>query len=120
VSVAPYETFYFVPDAKKPSTVNICVQLESGERLVKDFSAENSLRDILVSSNLFFFFVNDALTREYLRGKYHCTVDVEIGLVIVLVYFFPHLNMQKTLLIMGPNNTQNSSLKCDFLIINYE
>jgi hypothetical protein len=54
VSVAPYETFYFVPDAKKPSTVNICVQLESGERLVKDFSAENSLRDILVSSNLFF------------------------------------------------------------------
>jgi hypothetical protein len=26
----------------------------------------------------------------------------------------------KSLLIMGPNNTKNSSLKCEFLIINYE
>jgi hypothetical protein len=25
----------------------------------------------------------------------------------------------KSLLIMGPNNTKNSSLKCDFIIFNY-
>jgi hypothetical protein len=38
---------------------------------------------------------------------------IEIGLerapFVVFVNFFPHLNMQKTLLIMGPNNTKNSS-----------
>ncbi len=34
--------------------------------------------------------------------------------------FFPHLNKLKNLLIMGPNNTNNSSLKCDFLTFNYE
>jgi hypothetical protein len=38
--------------------------------------------------------------------------EKEIGLehapFDVLVYFFPHLNMQKSLLIMGPNNTKNS------------
>ncbi len=38
---------------------------------------------------------------------------IEIGLeharFVVLVYFFPHLNMQKNLLIMGPNNTKNCS-----------
>jgi hypothetical protein len=32
----------------------------------------------------------------------------------------PHLNMQKNLLIMGPNNTKTCSLKCHFIIFNYE
>ncbi len=37
---------------------------------------------------------------------------------VVLVFFsFEHA---KNLLIMGPNNTKNSSFKCDFLILNYE
>ncbi len=38
---------------------------------------------------------------------------IEVGLeqapFVAFVYFFPHLNMQKKLLIMGPNNTKNSS-----------
>ncbi len=45
-------------------------------------------------------------------------VTIEIGLqhapFVALVYFFPHLNMQKNLLIMGPNNTKNSSLSVIF------
>jgi hypothetical protein len=39
---------------------------------------------------------------------------------VVLVYFFSSLEHAKNLLIMGPNNTKNSSLKCDFIIFNYE
>jgi hypothetical protein len=35
------------------------------------------------------------------------------------LYFFPHLNIHKNLLIMGPDNAKNSSLKCDFPIFNY-
>ncbi len=48
---------------------------------------------------------------------------IEMGLehapLVVLVYFssFEHA---KNLLIMGPNNTKISSLKCDFLVFNYE
>jgi hypothetical protein len=34
--------------------------------------------------------------------------------------FFSAFEHVKSLLIMGPNNTKNSSLKCDFHIINYE
>jgi hypothetical protein len=38
---------------------------------------------------------------------------MEIGLeqapFVVFVYFFPHLNMQKNLMITGYNNTKNSS-----------
>ncbi len=49
---------------------------------------------------------------------------IEIGLehtpFVALVYFFPCLKHAKNLVIMGPHNTKNSSLKCDFLIINYE
>jgi hypothetical protein len=50
---------------------------------------------------------------------------IEIGLehapfVVVLVYFFPSFENAKNLLIMGPNNTKNSSINCDFLIFNYE
>jgi hypothetical protein len=45
-------------------------------------------------------------------------VTIEIGLkrtpFLVFVYFFPHLNMQKNLLIMGPNNTKNSSKSAIF------
>jgi hypothetical protein len=50
--------------------------------------------------------------------------SIEIGLehapFVVLVYFFSSFEHAKNLVIMGPNNTKNSSLKCDFLIINYE
>jgi hypothetical protein len=42
-------------------------------------------------------------------------VAIEIGLEQAPL--FEHV---KSLLIMGPNNTKNSSLKCDFHIINYE
>ncbi len=38
-------------------------------------------------------------------------------LFLILFSSFEHV---KSLLIMGPNNTKNSSLKCDLLIINYE
>ncbi len=45
---------------------------------------------------------------------------VEIGLehapFVVLVNFFSSFENAKNLLIMGPNNTKNSSFKCDFLI----
>ncbi len=48
---------------------------------------------------------------------------IEIGLeharFVVLVYFFSSFEHAKNLLIMGPNNTKNSSFKCDFLIFNY-
>ncbi len=39
---------------------------------------------------------------------------------VVFVNFFPSFEHAKNLLIMGPNNAKNSSLKCDFLIFNYE
>jgi hypothetical protein len=50
---------------------------------------------------------------------------IEIGLeqapfVAVFLIFFSAFEHVKSLLIMGPNNTKNSSLKCDFHIINYE
>jgi hypothetical protein len=49
---------------------------------------------------------------------------IEIGLehtpFVVLVIFFSSFEYAKNLLLMGPNNTKNSSLKCDFLIFNYE
>jgi hypothetical protein len=48
--------------------------------------------------------------------------SIEIGLerdhFIVLV--FSSFEDAKNLLIMGPNKTKNCSLKCDFLIFNYE
>ncbi len=51
-------------------------------------------------------------------------VTIEIGLehapFVVLVYFFSSFEHAKNLLIMCPNNTKNSSLKCDFLIFTYE
>ncbi len=34
--------------------------------------------------------------------------------------FFSSFEHAKNLLIMSPNNTKNSTLKCDFLIFNYE
>ncbi len=36
------------------------------------------------------------------------------------ILFFSSFEHVKSLLIMGPNYTKNSSLKCDFLIINYQ
>jgi hypothetical protein len=49
---------------------------------------------------------------------------IEIGLeqapFVFLNKFYPPFEHVKSLLIMGPNNTKNSSLKCDFHIINYE
>ncbi len=53
----------------------------------------------------------------------HSGLPLEIGLehahFVVLVYFFLIWTC-KNLLIMGPNNTKNCSLECDFLIFNYE
>ncbi len=49
---------------------------------------------------------------------------IEIGLeqapFVFLNLFFAVFEHVKSMLIMGPNNTKNSSLKCDFHIINYE
>ncbi len=49
---------------------------------------------------------------------------IEIGLeqapFVFLKLFFSAFEHVKSLLIMGPNNTKNSSLKCEFHIINYE
>jgi hypothetical protein len=50
--------------------------------------------------------------------------SIEIGLeqapLVFFNLFFSAFEHVKSLLIMGPNNTKNSSLKCDFHIINYE
>ncbi len=47
---------------------------------------------------------------HYAECQDECQYIIEIGLeqapFVVFVYFFPHLNMQKTLLIMGPKNTK--------------
>jgi hypothetical protein len=49
---------------------------------------------------------------------------IEIGLeqapFVFFNLFFSAFEHVKSLLIMGPNNTKNSSLKCDFHIINSE
>jgi hypothetical protein len=47
---------------------------------------------------------------------------IEIGLEQALFFdlFFSAFEHVRSLLIMGPNNTKNSSLKCDFHIINTE
>ncbi len=47
---------------------------------------------------------------------------IEMGLeqAPFIFLFFSAFEHVKSLLIMGPNNTKNSSLKCDFLTINYE
>jgi hypothetical protein len=56
--------------------------------------------------------------------SFDCADIIKIGLehahFVVLVNFFSSFETYKKLLIMGPNNTKNSSLKCDFsyLIIN--
>jgi hypothetical protein len=51
-------------------------------------------------------------------------LNIEIGLeqapFVFFILFFSSFEHVKSLLIMGPYNTKNSSLKCDFLIINYE
>ncbi len=47
-------------------------------------------------------------------------LTIEIGLEQAPFIFFSAFEHVKSLLIMGPNNTKNSSLKCDFLTINYE
>jgi hypothetical protein len=52
------------------------------------------------------------------NAKFLAVQAIEIGLE--QAPFFPTFEHVKSLLIMGPNNTKNSSLKCDFLIINYE
>ncbi len=53
------------------------------------------------------------------HSEEYIEIRLEQAPFVVFVYFFPHLNTEK-LLIMGPNNPKNSSFKCDFLIINYE
>jgi hypothetical protein len=51
-------------------------------------------------------------------------LPIEIALeqapFVVLDYIFSTFEHAKNLLIMGPNNTKNCPLKCDFLIFKYE
>ncbi len=48
-------------------------------------------------------------------------IELEQALfVFILFYFFSTFEHVKSLLIMGPNDIKNSSLKCDIHIINYE
>ncbi len=51
-----------------------------------------------------------------------CVVIIEIGLeqAPFVFLFFSAFKHVKSLLIMGPNNIKNSSLKCYFHIISYE
>jgi hypothetical protein len=55
------------------------------------------------------------------KGK---AMTIEIGLeqapFVFFNLFFSAFEHAKSRLIRGPNNTKNSSLKCDFHIINYE
>jgi hypothetical protein len=55
---------------------------------------------------------------------YPSDTPIEKGLepsrFVLLVYFFSSFEHAKKLLIMGPNNTKNSSIKCDILIFNFE
>jgi hypothetical protein len=64
------------------------------------------------------------IKKNYLVKRAILLEAIEIGLehapFVVLVYFFSSFEHAKNLLIMGPNNTKNSSLKVDFLIFNYE
>ncbi len=50
--------------------------------------------------------------------------NIEIGLeqapFVFLYIIFSSFERVKSLLIMGFNNTKNSSLKCDFLMITYK
>ncbi len=49
--------------------------------------------------------------------------DIEIGLEqvpLLLLFIFSSFEHAKNLLIMGPNNTKNSSKSLIFLIFNYE
>jgi hypothetical protein len=56
---------------------------------------------------------NDSQFVKAQSSGYSTTMAIEIGPerapFVVFVYFFPHLNMQKNLLIMGLDNTKNSS-----------
>ncbi len=47
-------------------------------------------------------------------------VAIEIGLEQVPFFLNSAFEHVKSLQIMGPNNTKNSSVKCDFHVINYE
>jgi hypothetical protein len=59
-----------------------------------------------------------------LQWSTQCLRIIEIGLeqapFVFFNLFFSTFEHVKIQLIMGPNNTKNSSLKCDFHIINYE
>jgi hypothetical protein len=63
-----------------------------------------------ISLILFIFHKWDLLHRDRTRASTLCFFNL----------FFSAFEHVKGLLIMGPNNTKNSSLKCDFHIINYE
>ncbi len=74
------------------------------------------MNDVTHSETLLFSFLFDASENKtnnftrlqiYFKGK---NWELVIGQEPVVFIFFPHLNMQKKLLIMGPNNTKNSYL----------
>ncbi len=62
--------------------------------------------------------------RKNLNLQTQTGMTIEIGLeqapFVFFILFFSSFEQVKSLLIMDPNDTKNSSLKCDFLKINYE
>jgi hypothetical protein len=53
-------------------------------------------------------------------GLKHRDMTRASTLCFYFIKFFSAFEHVKSLLIMGPNDIKNSSLKCDFHIINYE
>jgi hypothetical protein len=47
-------------------------------------------------------------------------IRLEFAMLCCFGLFFSSVEHTKNLLIMGPNNTKDCSLKCDFLILNFE
>ncbi len=75
---------------------------------------------ILKQSN---FLLIELATDFYWQPINQVGENIKIGLehahFVVMFYFFLIWTCKK-LVIMGPNNTKNSSLQWDFLIFNYE
>jgi hypothetical protein len=104
-----------------PFSCPACTQhglARSGINFIKILSLSLMLKESLFQAHLHLL-VNMRLGFKSIQEQ-----TIEIGLeqapFVYFILFFSAFEHVKSLLIMGPNNTENSSLKCDFLIINYE
>ncbi len=78
---------------------------------------KNFFFSILINFVILFFW-NGAI--KFFIGKWHKDRTRASTLCFFILFYFSSVEHVKSLLIMGPNNTKNTSLNWDFLIINYE